>query len=856
MNIPRISFLVLMILTLVSVAAATQRLVPNPYLRIQDAINAANNGDTVSVWGPPPGQNSPPYTYAKVDSLKKSLVIASRCFLPGWQGCQPTWDSVVIQGTASAPAVTMTGSNLVVPRVVLKGFTITGGGGTYGGGIYCRDVVAVLEKNHVHHCAATFGGGICHLHRDNTSAETLYVKSCLIDSNDADDGGGGIYIDRTISTFNITEIRLQGNEIFGNTAVHRGGGVYMRQPYRYDESPLGQDDTILMDNVVHHNIVTGPLTAYGGGIITENVCAGWVIRNQITDNQPDGICMDGGPEGSSARPLILGTAEEPGFNVLMRNGPANGAGYDYRLVGNFTALPRQVAGNYWGTLDGASVRSHILDVNPLECWLRLDPIAASGKWFSVDSSSRCTTNVIVTGDLRVDSGAVLWIEPGKTLEFATWPDDSLPGGDPGSTDLILAPCCSLQAIGADALNGAISFTSRRNLGPPGADGWYGIRLKPGSYAKLRYCDVDSAYCGVEVDSAFAEIESSKVHDCEFAGVHSLVDGHVNVLGSFVYGNDVFGVRCEFPGLEETQEPCRVDSNQLHDNGYAGVSFDCAAPTEDAPHGTAHKVLHNRIVAGSVSGYEPPLYGIEISLAGDSVRVDSNYVSGFHQAGIVLRASRPSIVGDTVYGDTANGIACFDWSNPRVRWNTVDTNQNGVFCDASSFPDLGTADDMGYNSILLQNVVWVNHIAVTSESVMARLNWWGTDRPDTCPGKFFGNIAYAPWLDDAPGDGDGQQSGGPGSLVMETGLGRPLPMPVRGTARIPFQVAHAGPVSLNVVDASGRVVRALVRGERAPGRYNVTWDRSDNTGRLMPEGVYFLRFEAGARRDVQKLVVMR
>jgi flagellar hook assembly protein FlgD len=79
--------------------------------------------------------------------------------------------------------------------------------------------------------------------------------------------------------------------------------------------------------------------------------------------------------------------------------------------------------------------------------------------------------------------------------------------------------------------------------------------------------------------------------------------------------------------------------------------------------------------------------------------------------------------------------------------------------------------------------------------------------------------------------------------------------MRGTARIPFQVAHAGPVSLNVVDASGRVVRALIRGERAPGRYNVTWDRSDNSGRLMPEGVYFLRFEAGARRDVQKLVVM-
>jgi hypothetical protein len=130
-----------------------------------------------------------------------------------------------------------------------------------------------------------------------------------------------------------------------------------------------------------------------------------------------------------------------------------------------------------------------------------------------------------------------------------------------------------------------------------------------------------------------------------------------------------------------------------------------------------------------------------------------------------------------------------------------------------------------------------------------------DDPDQFD-KFIGNIVYDPWLYEPPEEGDGQQSAGPESSLLETGLGRPLPMPMRGTARIPFQVAQAGPVSLNVVDAAGRVVRALVRGEREPGRYNVTWDRSDNSGRLMPEGVYFLRFEAGARRDVQKLVVMR
>ena len=73
----------------------------------------------------------------------------NRSFIEEISGYPPSWEYVTICGSSTAPVVTMTGSNLVVPRVVLKGFTITGGGGTYGGGIKCQDVVAVLENNHV-----------------------------------------------------------------------------------------------------------------------------------------------------------------------------------------------------------------------------------------------------------------------------------------------------------------------------------------------------------------------------------------------------------------------------------------------------------------------------------------------------------------------------------------------------------------------------------------------------------------------------------------------------------------------------------------------------------------------------------
>jgi len=95
-NITRISFLALTALALVSVAAATQRLVPFPYQHIQDAINDAQNGDTISVWGPPPGQNAPPYIYHEniVFRPNISLTVANRSFL-GATPCPPSWDRVV-----------------------------------------------------------------------------------------------------------------------------------------------------------------------------------------------------------------------------------------------------------------------------------------------------------------------------------------------------------------------------------------------------------------------------------------------------------------------------------------------------------------------------------------------------------------------------------------------------------------------------------------------------------------------------------------------------------------------------------------------------------------------------------------
>jgi hypothetical protein len=669
-------------------ALATIRLVPGVYPTIQSGINAAQNGDTVSVWGPPLGQNAPPYIYHEniVFPLNiLNLTVANRSFLCATP-CPPSWDSVRIIAANSGPTVTMAFNPLVLPwrHATLRGFTIRNPyGAQNGAGIRAGNGVITIADCHIDSCvAAADGGGIHYAYtRQDQVPDTVRVSSCLVENcrapGTATSGrGGGIFVAVAAQGLAV----IQGNRVLGNYAGRLGGGLFVSQWYEGAPGYPYQDTTI-RDNWVEFDTAG----VSGGGIYTDN-CQGHAKRNVVVRNQPDGFYLK--HPCYQNPPLSLGETSSPGFNVLMDN-----VG-DYDLVVDVSQHllgTCHANGTYWGSLNTASIWSRIWRVHPEYDSFSIGPsVAASGKWFSVTENSTCSTDVIVTGDLRVDSGVELSIEPHSTFEFATEPDASLPGGDPDLTDLILSgQGSSLQAIGSRDLGG-IKFTSRPTAGSPGADRWYGIRLKPGSNATLMYCNVDSAYCGVEVESAFAEIESSWVHDCEFAGVYNLVDGHVNVLGSEVEDNGVYGVRCEFSA--EPEEPSRVDANHLRGNGHAGVSFTCAAPTDDVP----HRILYNGIVAGDTGQY-----GVEISSASDSVMIGSNHISGFPQA----------------------GLACFDQAHPYVRWNTVDSNQDGVFCDPSSLPDLGTEEDPGNNSILLGNAIWVRQADIST-------GWTAPDSLDT------------------------------------------------------------------------------------------------------------------------------
>jgi hypothetical protein len=79
--------------------------VPEDRPAIQDGINAASNGDTVSVWG----YGEPPFAYQEnVDFGGKSVFLVNRSFLPEQTpGYDSSWEHVIIDARALGRVATL-----------------------------------------------------------------------------------------------------------------------------------------------------------------------------------------------------------------------------------------------------------------------------------------------------------------------------------------------------------------------------------------------------------------------------------------------------------------------------------------------------------------------------------------------------------------------------------------------------------------------------------------------------------------------------------------------------------------------------------------------------------------------------
>ncbi|UCG30173.1 MAG: T9SS type A sorting domain-containing protein, partial [candidate division WOR-3 bacterium] len=95
-----------------------------------------------------------------------------------------------------------------------------------------------------------------------------------------------------------------------------------------------------------------------------------------------------------------------------------------------------------------------------------------------------------------------------------------------------------------------------------------------------------------------------------------------------------------------------------------------------------------------------------------------------------------------------------------------------------------------------------------------------------------------------------------TVPARTTLSVTYPNPFTREMNVAYQVAKGGKVSIQVYDVSGRLVRTITDGIHDPGYYTLAWDATDDKGRAVPAGIYFLRFDTIDYSQVEKAILLR
>lgn len=110
------------------------------------------------------------------------------------------------------------------------------------------------------------------------------------------------------------------------------------------------------------------------------------------------------------------------------------------------------------------------------------------------------------------------------------------------------------------------------------------------------------------------------------------------------------------------------------------------------------------------------------------------------------------------------------------------------------------------------------------------------------------------------DGDGHfalRLSSLGGLVRPDGfaLGQNYPNPFNPSTVIPYQLATAGRVRLEVFNVLGQRVATLVDGDRSAGVHTAVWDATDGAGQAVGAGVYIYRLRGGGASWSRRMVLV-
>ncbi|MCK4900288.1 MAG: right-handed parallel beta-helix repeat-containing protein [Anaerolineales bacterium] len=272
--------------TVIPTPSPTQFLVPEDYPTIQQAIDAAKDGDDVIV--------SPGSYKENIDFKGKDITVRS---IDPEDGI--VVKTTIIDGGEKGSVVTFQSGETREARLV--GFTITNGSGSEiaifneetiiiaGGGILITGGASpTIEGNTIGRNHSQAGGGIAVF-----SGTSPIIVGNTINNNDGDFGGGGIIVGEDSSPI------IQENTIKDNVGKY-GGGI----------------DVILVSSVqIVGNSFSGNRADYGGGVYVTNESTVTITANTFSNNES----WSGGAIRVESDSVLV--RNDPDDNVYQNNQP-------------------------------------------------------------------------------------------------------------------------------------------------------------------------------------------------------------------------------------------------------------------------------------------------------------------------------------------------------------------------------------------------------------------------------------------------------------------------------------------------------------------------------------------------------
>ncbi|MGH8004225.1 MAG: FlgD immunoglobulin-like domain containing protein [Limisphaerales bacterium] len=83
-----------------------------------------------------------------------------------------------------------------------------------------------------------------------------------------------------------------------------------------------------------------------------------------------------------------------------------------------------------------------------------------------------------------------------------------------------------------------------------------------------------------------------------------------------------------------------------------------------------------------------------------------------------------------------------------------------------------------------------------------------------------------------------------------------PNPFNPTTTISYSLPQRAPVRLQVFNLLGQPVRTLAEEDQAAGRHSITWDGTDDKGKILSSGIYFYRLQSKDYVEVNKMLLLK